>query len=105
MSKGAVRGFLAAICATGCVACPLVIVWLGFTYGFDRSPSVTRRAYQTWPSVAVDLLLLTAALSTAGFIVAMWRWWWLAALVSLPLLCVTAVLAVTGGRWIDGTHF
>jgi hypothetical protein len=49
--------------------------------------------------------LLTAALSTAGFIVSMWRWWWLAALVALPLLGVTAELAVTCGMWIDGSYF
>jgi hypothetical protein len=85
-----------------CVACPFVIVWLGFTYGFDRLPCDD--AYEVWPSVAVNVLLLTAALSTAGFIVSLWRWRWLGALVSLPVLCVTAVLAVTCGTWIDGTY-
>jgi hypothetical protein len=103
MSNCAARGILAASCALVCAACPLVIAWLGCTYGPDSDPC--GEPYETWPSVAVDLLLLTAALSTAGFVVSMWRWWWLAALVALALLGVTAVLAVTCGMWIDGSYF
>lgn len=103
MSRDAVRRLVAVFCALGCVACPLLIVWLGYAYGYDRLRSDDD--YRAWHEYAVDALFWLAVLSTTGFIFSMRRWWRLAALVALPLLGVTGVLAALCGLWIDGTYF
>jgi hypothetical protein len=54
---------------------------------------------------AIDTILSVALFATMSFIVSVRKWWWLAALVALPLLVVTGILAVTGGMWIEGTYF
>jgi hypothetical protein len=103
MSKDTVRMLAAVVCAVVCVTCPLLIGWLSQTYGFDLLRSDAD--YRSWRGEAVDALFWVAALSTVGFIALTGRCWWLATLVSLPLLCLTGVLAVTGRMWIDGTYF
>ena len=103
MNKDALWLFVRAMCAIVCVACPLVIVWFGQAYGYDRLRSDDD--YRSWRVSAIDALFLLAICSTGGFIVSMRRWWWLAALISLPLLCLTGVLAFTCGAWVEGTYF
>jgi hypothetical protein len=103
MSKDAVRRLVAVTCALVFAAHPFALIWLGYTYGFDRLRSDDD--YQVWPDVAVDVLFWTAVLSSAGIMASMGRWWWLAALVLLPLLCAIGVLAIACGLWIDGTYF
>jgi hypothetical protein len=102
LSKHALRFIVPAACAIVCLASPITICWLGYTYGFDRLR--TDADYQSWRGDLVDAMFWIAIVSTSGLIVSMRRWWWLAALVSLPLLCVTAILALTCRMWIDGNY-
>jgi hypothetical protein len=103
MSRDALRVSIAAICAIVCVACPIVIAWFGHTYGFDRLNSDAE--FRSWRVYAVEALLWVALLATIGLIVSLRRWWWLGALVAVPLLVITAMLSVTCSMWLDGTYF
>jgi hypothetical protein len=96
---------LLAIALAGfvCLGCPAAIAWLAERFGNDPLPD--GHPYQSWPGNAVDGLFWIAFCATIAFIVLARKWWWLAALVSLPVLVVTGLLAVTGGMWIDGTYF
>jgi hypothetical protein len=99
----ALRFLVSAFLGHVCLACPVAIAWLAERFGNDPLPD--GHPYQSWPSNAVDGLFLIALCATVAFIISARKWWWLAALVSLPLLVVTGILAVTGGMWIDGTYF
>jgi hypothetical protein len=103
MGKEATCWALAALCGLACLCCPCAIVWLGETYGFDRLPS--DEDFRTWPLYAVDGLFWIDLCFTIGLIWSMRSWRWLGALVAVPLLVVTAVLAITCGMWIEGTYF
>jgi hypothetical protein len=96
------RCVLGSICGLLCVSCPCLIGWLSVTFaetGFDAN-------FDPWPVYAVDGLFWLAAGATVGVIWSLRSWWRLigAALV-IPLLVFTAILAVTGGMWIEGTYF
>jgi hypothetical protein len=97
-----VRRLLALLCAVVCASCPCLIGWLSATYaetGFDAD-------YQPWPVYVVDGLFWLALGSTVGLICSLRSWWRLVgAIIAVPLLVFTAVLAVTGGMWIEGTYF
>lgn len=99
---GAARWVLGVTCGLACVGCPCVIAWLSVTYaetGLDAD-------FDPWPLHAVDGSLWLAAVATVGLIGSLrtgWRWVGVAAAV--PLLALTAVLAVAGGMWIEGTYF
>jgi hypothetical protein len=97
-----VRSASLAISCFICVACPTAIVWLGYNYGHDRLAS--DEEYRAWRSQAVDGLFWVAAASTLVAVAAASRRW-VAAVVLVPVLCVTGVLAVTCGMWLDGTYF
>jgi hypothetical protein len=88
----------------GCVylTCPAAIGWLATSYG--NSPLPDDHPEREWAVCAVDAIFWIALFATISFIVSARRWWWLAALVALPLLVFTGVLAVTGGMWIDGSY-
>jgi len=73
------------------------------TYGFDRLPSDDE--YRAWPIHAIDALFWIDACFTANLLWSMRGWRLLVALVSVPLLALTGVLAVTGGMWVEGTYF
>ena len=67
--------------------------------GFDAD-------YDPWPVYAVDGLFWLAAGATVGLIGSLRSWWRLVgAAVAVPLLVLTALLAVTGGMSIEGTYF
>jgi hypothetical protein len=103
MTKDSAWTACSGVCAIVCVICPIAIAYLGHNYGFDRLDR--DEDYQEWPGYAVDALFWIALFATVGCVVSMRRWWWLPALVLLPLLAVTAALAVTVGMWMDGTYF
>jgi len=103
MSKDALRFVIAAVCALVCIACPITIAWFGETYGFDRLRS--DEDFRLWRVYAVEGLFWVALLATIGFIVLARKWWWVAALVALPLLVITGMLSVTCSMWLDGTYF
>jgi hypothetical protein len=84
-----------------CSLIPLAIIALGYRFGYDR----VRYDPPLWPVYVVDTLLWIDVGCTALVLWLSRRWCWLAALVAVPLLCLTAVLAVTGGMWIEGTYF
>jgi hypothetical protein len=102
MGTDAKRWILAIVSGGACLCCPAVIVVLGQKYGSGRMPNED----DIWlPSLAVDMLFWFAAFSTIAFIWSMPRYRWIGALIAVPLLALTAVLAVTNGLWIDGTYF
>jgi hypothetical protein len=89
------------VCGFACVACPCAIAWVSLTYaesGFDTD-------FDPWAVYAVDGLFWSAAAATVGLIRSLRSWWWVGAVVAIPLLVLTAILAVTGGMWIEGTYF
>jgi hypothetical protein len=98
-----VRRLVIALCVLVSVLSPLAIVRLGYAYGYDRLASDAD--YREWPLYAIDSLLWADACFTVALLWLMRRRWWLAALVAVPLLCVTAVLAIFGGMWVAGTYF
>ena len=103
MSKDALRVSVAGICATVCIMAPITIVWYGYMYGFDRLESDDD--FRIWRVYLVEGLFWVAGFATIGVIGSVGRWWWVAALVALPLLVVTGVLSVTCSMWLDGTYF
>jgi hypothetical protein len=99
MSKDVRCWGLAALCGLAGVCCPLAIVWLGYTYGDNE-------AYRDgWPSYAVNWLFLADVFFMISMICLMRSWRWLGVLVAIPLLILTAILAILGGMWIEGTSF
>jgi hypothetical protein len=88
--------------ALTCVCCPLAIAGLGCSYGFDRLPSDD--AFRVWPLYAVDACFWADLIFTTLLIWLVPKWRLLAALIAVPLLCLTAMLAVTNGMWIDGSY-
>lgn len=103
IKKAELRLLVAVFFGYICLACPVGIYWLAERFGNDPLPD--DHPYQSWPGNAVDGLFLIALFATISFIISCRKWWWLAALVFLPLLVVTGILAITGGLWIDGTYF
>jgi hypothetical protein len=99
----AFRRLVIALCLLVSVLSPLAIVRLGYAYGYDRLPSDDD--FREWPLYAIDSLFWADACSTVALFWLMQRWRWLAALVAVPLLCVTAVLAIFNGMWVAGTYF
>ncbi len=99
-----VRRLLAAACFVACCTAPLAIVRLGFTYGYDRL--ACDADFSEWPLYAIDSLFWADLCLTATLIWLVRGWWrWVVALVAVPLLGVTAVLAVFNGLWVSGTYF
>lgn len=102
MRTDVIRSVLGILCAVLCLACPVAVVGLSAAHcetGFDAG-------FDPWPVHAIDGLLWAAAGATAGLIWALRSWRrWVGAAVSVPLLGLTAVLAVTGGRWVEGAYF
>ena len=100
--KTSLRVTISALLGFICLICPAVIGWLATTYGNSQLPD--DHPDRAWAVSAVDAIFWIALVATISFIVSARRWWWLAALVALPLLVFTSVLAVTGGMWIDGSY-
>ena len=96
------RRILTVVCGFACVACPCAIAWLSVTYaetGFDTD-------FDPWPVYAVDGMFWSAAVATVGLIWSLGSWRrWVAAGVAIPLLALTAILAIMGGMLIDGSYF
>ncbi len=99
---GVTRRVLGVSCGLACVSCPCIIAWLSMTYaetGFDAD-------YDPWPVNAVDGLFWLATGAAGGLIWSLRSWErWVGAVVVVPLLVLTAVLAITGGMWIEGMYF
>jgi hypothetical protein len=68
----------------------------GFDWDSDTIP---------WPIYLIDSLFWADAAFTGCLLWMMRGWRWLVAIVAVPSLCVTAVLTITGGMWIEGTYF
>jgi hypothetical protein len=102
MSTDAQRGSLASVCALACICCPDVIIVLGQKYGSGRMPNED----DIWlPSLVIDALFWCAALFTIALVWSMPRFRWIGALIAIPLLALTAALAITNGLWIEGIYF
>jgi hypothetical protein len=82
---------------------PLAIALLSQSYAYDRLAS--ENDYQSWPLYTIDTLFWTDLCFTALIIWAMRGWRWLVALIAVPLLGLTLVLAFTGGLWVESTYF
>ena len=102
MSTEAKRWLLAFVSLLACMACPAVMVVLAEKCDSGRNPNPD----DIWlPSLAVDTLFLVAVLFAVAVVCAMPRHRWIGVLIAIPLLIVTAVLAITCGLWIEGTYF
>ena len=102
MNVSATRWVVGVFCGIACSACPVAIVGLSMTYaeiGFDDG-------FDPWPVYAINGLFGVAVVVTAGLIWTLRPWWrWVGVAVSVPLLGLTALLAITGGMWVEGTYF
>jgi len=79
---------------------PAAIVLVGLTYG----PESERGMDTPWSEYAIDFLFWADACFTALLIWMMRGWRWLAAVVSIPLLGATGVLAVLNAMWVSGNY-
>lgn len=102
ISDGEIRFLVFAAFVMICLGCPVAIYLLAERFGNDPLPD--DHLYHDLPSIAVDALFWIEACATSSLMISARKWWWLVALVALPLLVLTGVLAVTGGMWIDGTY-
>jgi hypothetical protein len=102
--KSAIRGFASVMLwCLPCVVFPLGIGVLASSFGYDRL--LSDDAFTLWPLYAIDLLFWADLLFTTTLLWLMQGWRLLVALVAIPMLCLTAVLAITGGAWVEGTYF
>src|SRR5438445_291673 len=97
------RYLVLVLSACVCLFCPLAIYRLAEEYG--DGPLPLDDPQRGWAGMAVEVLFWVALCATISLIISARNWWPLAALVSLPLLILTGILAVTTEMWIDGTYF
>jgi hypothetical protein len=90
-----------ALCCLPCFLFPIAIATLAQIYGPESDPGMDA----PWSLHAIDSLFWTDVVFTALFVWMMQGWRWLAAVVSIPSLCVTAVLDIFGGMWVSGNYF
>jgi hypothetical protein len=92
---------IAALCWLVCSLCPLAIFLLGMTYGPESEPGMD----PPWSLHAIDSLFWIDSGFTV-LLIWMMRGWkrWLTAMIAIPLLCLTAVLAFFGGLWVSGDY-
>ena len=88
------------LCCLLCLLSPLVIAVLGNTYG----PESERGMEPPWSAYAIDYLWLTAACSTLLLIWLIQKWRWLVALIAVPLLILTSMLAISNDLWVSGDY-
>jgi hypothetical protein len=80
---------------------PVAIGALAQVYGPLSDPGMDA----PWPLYAIDSLFWADVFFTAFLIWMMQGWRWLAAVLFIPPLCLTAVLAFFGGMWVSGNYF
>jgi hypothetical protein len=88
-------------CCLPCFLFPTAIAALAQVYGPLSEPGMDI----PWSEHAIDSIFWADVCFTTLFI---WKmrdaWRWLAAVVSVPTLCVTAVLTIFGGMWVSGDY-
>jgi hypothetical protein len=94
------RFSVATLCCLLCLFSPLAIAVLANTYGPESGPGME----PPWSLHAINSLWLTAFCSTVLLFWMARAWRWLVALVAVPLLILTSVLALTGGMWVSGDY-